>query len=167
MRVLLALLSLSLAGCIGPRVQGREVEFKRVWPGWRDAESFERISEYFGGTEDPKREVIVRTQAAERRGFYFLVRVKSGQAHPGAHFELQVIHPAAPEPRVHRFPVSVPARESVYQLGITGADWPGGKGTNPVAWKLALVSAEGRVLEQHHSFLWEKPRPAKPAAVAP
>jgi len=26
-----------------------DVEFVRVWPGWRDAESFDRIGEFFGG----------------------------------------------------------------------------------------------------------------------
>jgi hypothetical protein len=42
-------------------------------------------------------------------------------------------------------------------LGLTGADWPGGEQAHPVAWKLELVAADGRVLAAEKSFLWEKP----------
>jgi hypothetical protein len=41
-------------------------------------------------------------------------------------------------------------------LGLTGDDWPGAK-TNPVAWKLEIVAADGRVLASDESYLWEKP----------
>ena len=41
--------------------------------------------------------------------------------------------------------------------GVTGADWPGEKKAHPVAWKLALLAADGRVLAEQKSFLWEKP----------
>jgi hypothetical protein len=34
-------------------LRGAEVEFARVWPQWRDAESFDRISEYSGGARIP------------------------------------------------------------------------------------------------------------------
>ncbi len=136
---------------------GGEVEFKRVWPGWRDAESFERIGEYFGRAENPGREIIARTQPGERGGFYFLVRVKSAAALPNARFELRVVRPDAPDPQAFTFPASVPVKETVFQLGLTGVDWPDGKKASPVAWKLSLLAADGRVLVEHKSFLWEKP----------
>jgi hypothetical protein len=134
-----------------------DVEFVRVWPSWRDAESFERIGEYFGGKEDTGRETVVRTQPTERAGYYFLVRVKGASASPAAKFELSVIRPDTPDPKVYTFPVTLTAKESLFQLGLTGADWPQGKKANPVAWKLALLAGDGRVLAEHKSFLWEKP----------
>ena len=135
------------------------VEFVRVWPGWRDADAFERIGEYFGKPENTGREIVIRTEPATRGGYYFLVRVKSpGDAPTPARFELSVIRPDKPEPVTHTFPVSLPAKETVYQLGLTGAAWPGGKEANPVAWRLALLGADGRVLAEQKSFLWEKPR---------
>src|SRR5688572_22541213 len=134
-----------------------EVEFVRVWPAWRDTESFERIGEYFGGAENTGREIVMRTQPAERAGYYFLVRVKKNADAAGAKFTLSVIRPDTPEPKEYSFPVSLPAKESVFQLGLTGVDWPQGRKANPVAWKLALVAADGRVLAEHKSFLWEKP----------
>jgi hypothetical protein len=134
-----------------------EIEFVRVWPGWRDAESFERISEYFDGRENTGGEVVLRTHADQRAGFYFLVRVaNAGSAKPDAHFVLQVILPSNPEPRSLTFPADVPARSKVFELGLTGPDWPS-PDVHPVAWKLELRSAEDQVLASAQSFLWEKP----------
>ncbi len=132
-------------------------EFVRIWPGWRDAESFERIGEYFGRGENSSGQIVLRTQPETREGFYFLVRVKSTVPLAAAKFALSVIRPDAPEPKAYSFPAVLPAKETVFQLGLTGAAWPGGKPANPVAWKLTLVAGDGRVLAEHKSFLWEKP----------
>lgn len=146
------LLVLSIA-----RVSAAEVEFLRVWPSWRDADAFDRIAEYFGGRENFGRQVVLRTQPDTRAGYYFLVRVKSATALASSKFEVTVIRPDHPEPKVFRFEVAVPGKETVYQLGLTGSDWPAGDKANPVAWKLALVGADGNVLAEQKSFLWEKP----------
>ena len=136
---------------------GADVEFLRVWPAWRTDESFERIGEYFGRPENTGREIVLRTEPTQRAGYYFLVRVKSATALPGAKFTLSVIRPDHPEPNEFSFPASLAAKETVFQLGLTGKAWPGGSEAHPVAWKLALVSAEGGVLAEYKSFLWEKP----------
>lgn len=133
-----------------------EAEFVRIWPGWRDADDFVRISEYFGGAENQSGQTILRTDAATREGFYFLTRVKSGAA-GAAKFELTVIRPDSPEPQKFSFPVTLRAAEAVFQLGLTGQAWPGGKKASPVAWKLALLAADGRRLAEQKSFLWEMP----------
>jgi hypothetical protein len=44
----------------------------------------------------------------------------------------------------------------VFHLGLTGPDWPDPK-INPVAWRLTLLEADGRVLGMERSYLWEKP----------
>ncbi len=140
-----------------PSSRAADMEFVHVWPGWRDAESFDRIGEYFGGQENGGRETVLRTQPAARAGYYFLVRVKTAAAQPAAKFELSVIRPDHPEAKTHSFPAALGAGEKVFQLGLTGADWPQGKEAHPVAWKIALLAADGRVLATHSSFLWEKP----------
>jgi hypothetical protein len=138
-------------------VHAADVEFLRVWPNWRNADAFDRISEYFGGQESTARNVVLRTQPEPRAGYYFLVRIKNAATLADAKFEVHVIRPDAPAPKVFSFPVTVPPKETVYQLGLTGNDWPGGEKANPVAWKIALVAGDGRVLAEHKSFLWEKP----------
>lgn len=141
------------------RLHAAEAEFVRVWPPvWRAAESLERISEYFGGDEKHGRQIILRSDAKERAGFYFLVRVKHPAALEGAKFVVHVIRPDAPDVREVSVPVATaPAGENAFQVGLTGTDWPGGAKASPVAWQLDLVDRDGHVLATQKSFLWEKP----------
>ncbi|MBI4626607.1 MAG: hypothetical protein HY736_25735 [Verrucomicrobia bacterium] len=153
----LLLLFVGFVCCAVSLAYAAEVELVRVWPGWRDAEYFERIGDYFGRSENPGGQILLRTQADVRAGYYFLVRVKAAAAVAGARFELSVIRPDAPEPKTFTFSAALPARQSVFQLGLTGDAWPGGKKDNPAAWKLTLVDAGGRLLAEQKSFLWERP----------
>jgi hypothetical protein len=142
---------------IPARAASTGVEFVRVWPGWQDASAFDRISEYFTGHENPGRRTILRTHPEARAGFYFLVRARnSGAALTGATFNLQVIAPDSPDAKTYTFPAKLSDGATVFQLGLTGADWPGPK-THPVAWQLRLLAADGAVLAKAQSFLWEKP----------
>jgi hypothetical protein len=146
-------ISLALAGS----VRAADVEFVRVWPGWRDGPSFKRISEYFTGVENTGGQIVRRTDPQSREGYYFLVRVKTtGAAWGGAKFVLRVITPAGPDPQVFPFAADVPAGGALFDLGLTGADWAG-KSTRPVAWKLELFAADGRLLSAQQSFLWAMP----------
>jgi hypothetical protein len=138
-------------------MRAADAEFVRVWPGWRDAEAFDRIAEYFGGSETHGKQLVLRTHADARAGYYFLVRVKNPTAVAGATFKVSVIRPDAPEPKTYSFATALSEKETVLQLGLTGTDWPGGKKANPVAWKITLVAADGHTLAEHKSFLWEKP----------
>jgi hypothetical protein len=142
-----------------PIAGASEVALVRVWPGWRDAESFERIGEYFGRPEHQGREIILRSRADQRAGYYFLVRVRHSGAAGAVRFELAIIRPERPEPAQYSFDTSLAARESVFQVGLTGNDWPGGADVEPVAWRLTLVDDAGQILAERKSFLWEKPAP--------
>ena len=134
-----------------------DAEFTRVWPQWHDAASFDRISEYFGGAENSGRQIVLRTHANDRAGCYFLVRLNDAAARAGAKFMVNVIRPDAPEPKTFTFPAEAHAGSTVFLLGLTGADWPGGEKAHAVAWKLTLVAADGHTLAEQKSFLWEKP----------
>jgi len=139
------------------RGQAAGIEITRVFTGWQDAASFERISEYFNGRENSGGIPVLRSQPAERAGYYWLVRLKNGEAAlAGANFELQVITPASPETKIFAFPASIPAGRSLFRLGLTGADWPGAR-FRPVAWQLSLLTADGRTVIARQSFLWAMP----------
>ena len=138
-------------------VRAAEVSFVRVWPGYRSAQSFERISEYFTGKENTGSQIVLRSRPAERAGFYFLVRTKNaGAPATGATFQLHVLTPASATPRIFTFRTDLPAGQQVYDLGLTGTDWPDDR-THPVAWKLVLLAPDGAELAQAQSYLWEKP----------
>ena len=150
-----------LAGCslallaLGPAFAG-DVSFVRVWPGWKTEALFMRISEYFGKPENPGGRIILRTHPDNRTGCYFVARVRNkGAAEAGATFILRVISPDSPDPKSFSFPSDIPHGEPVYEIGLTGADWPSRK-IHPVAWQLELRSADGRTLAASQSFLWSK-----------
>ena len=150
-------LALVLLAVLAPLSRADEVNFVRVWPKWRDAQSFERISEYFTGKENTGSQVVLRSQPATHAGYYFLARVtNSGPALASAKVVVSVIKPDVAQPKVYSFPVALPAGDTVFDVGLTGADWAGPK-INPVAWKIEVVTTDGRLLGVKKSFLWEKP----------
>ena len=81
-------------------------------------------------------------------------------ANPGTaqsvQFRLQWIAPGASAPRTDTFPAELKAGSAAYQLGLTG---PGSQDpkSQPVAWHLQVVAADGRILAEEKSYLWEKP----------
>lgn len=128
----------------------------RIFTGWRDAASFKRISEYFNGRENTGGEAMIRSHPDQRAGYYFLVRTANPGAPLTARITLQLILPSNTRLQNYSFPVDLHTGDTVLNLGLTGDDWPNAK-TNPVAWKLDIVAADGRVLATEKSYLWEKP----------
>lgn len=135
-----------------------EFALVRVWPGWKEAEDFTRLREYFGAAPDSDPRRVLRTSPDQRAGFYFLVRTR-GPAVPAAVLELAVLRPDGPEPVTHRFPAALRAGGEVLELGLTGDAWPGGKRAQPVAWRLRVLGAGDRLLAEERSFLWVEPAP--------
>lgn len=157
MRLPSALIACFALAFVLVRASAAEVEFVRVWPAWRDATAFESISEYFTGQEAHSGRVVLRTNADQRAGYYYLVRVANpGAAQSAVKFSLQVITPASADTKTFSFPATLGAGQTVFELGLTGADWPDAK-LRPVAWKLELLASDGAVLATAKSFLWEKP----------
>ena len=139
------------------RSPAADLEIVRVLTGWRDAASFHRISEYFTGKENTGGITVLRSHPDERAGFYWLVRLDNrGGPLAGARFELQVITPTAPEAKTFAFPADLRAGSALYQLGLTGADWPDAK-ARPAAWRLRVRAADGTALAVKDSFLWAQP----------
>ncbi len=130
-----------------------DVSIVRVFTGWRDAASFKRISEYFNGRENTGGQAVLRTHPEERGGYYFLVRVVHRGAPIEAKIVLQVVMPGGDRPPSFTFPAAISGKNTVFNIGLTGADWPGPK-VNPVAWKLDVLDASGTLLATEKSYLW-------------
>lgn len=132
-----------------------------VWPAYRDNESFRRISEYVGsGAENTGREITLRTQSESRDGYYFLTRIKSDQPLAGVQIVLEAVLPGSPVVHTFRFPAEIPSGQQVFQLGVTGSDWPGAE-VRPAAWRISAQTADGTVLTELSSFLWSGPKSAR------
>jgi hypothetical protein len=110
MRSVLVCLSLLLTTALACAA---EVTFTRVWPQWRDADAFDRISEYLGHGENTGGHLVLRTRADARAGYYFIVRLEHSPSLAGAKFELSVIRPDAPDPKSFSFSDTAPATDGV------------------------------------------------------
>lgn len=139
---------------------GNSIEIVRIWTGFRDNASFVRLGEYRDDTAEPGGAVVLRSQPANREGFYFTLRLRatsSAKAVPDGTIVLQVVAPDAAQSRSYTFPYSVGgARSAQLLVGVTGEDWGYGKAM-PLAWKIEVLGADGVALAQRESFLWEKP----------
>ena len=147
---------LLIAACAVWTVAVHATEITRVWTEWRDAESFVRLSELADGKENPGDETYLRTHPESRDGFYFLVRLANASAVDGT-FEAQVIMPGKMKAVTFKFPASVKSGSSVFEIGLTGSDWPDRK-IRPVAWRIALLDAAGAEVAAKESFLWSPPK---------
>src|SRR4051812_46075496 len=102
-----------------------DLTFIRVWPGYRSAESFEHVSEFFSGKENTMGQIQLRSQPDVREGYYFLARVKNSRAEDIAvRVDLQVILPTSPKAVMYQFDARVPKGNHVLNIGLTGKDWP-------------------------------------------
>lgn len=133
-----------------------DLTITRVFTGWRDAASFKRISEYFDGKENTGGMTMLRTHPDQRAGYYFLIRTANTGAPRAVQARLEIITATTAQPVLHLFSTELKSGDTTFQLGLTGPDWPDAR-TSPVAWKLDLVDAAGRVLVTEKSYLWEKP----------
>jgi hypothetical protein len=137
--------------------QSAEVTIVHVLHEWRSAASFKRMAEYFDGREHQGSAAIRRSHPESRAGYYFFVRVKNPGALRPATASLQVITSTSALPVRYQFPVELKAGDTVFNIGLTGADWPDA-GMHPVAWKLEFLdTADSHALATEVSYLWEKP----------
>jgi len=131
-------------------------EVVRVWPGYRTADSFETIGEFFGREESTGGRTVLRSKPDERTGFYFLTRLRKAEAALGATVYLDVIFPDTHLARRFTFPFDLKKGQSVLNVGLTGSDWPGER-VRPLAWRLSVQKADGTPLASSESFLWAQP----------
>ncbi len=133
-----------------------DVEFQRIWPTYRTAESFTTITEYFGAPPRGANQMALRTQPDTRDGFYWLARIKANRAYAGAFIRLEVTRQGNTEPRLHEFDWDVPSGSKAVFVGLTGNDWSDSVEA-PIAWRLTVIAADGTILATDRSFLWNHP----------
>jgi hypothetical protein len=137
--------------------EGSGMTLVRVWPQWKDADSFMSISEYFTHQEMTGGWIVLRTHPESRVGFYFLTRLKNAGARAaGTRFVIHLIMPDSPDPRTYVFTTPIPPGSHLFEIGLTGPDWKGSR-LHPVAWRVELQDSAGQVLAAKSSYLWEKP----------
>lgn len=147
-------LLLALATCTFS--SGADVTMQRVWPGYRTAESFTTLSDYFGGATSTTNQHALRTHPETREGFYWLTRFKSATLFQGSTVRVEVTRQGNTDPLIFDFDWDVPTGSNAIYIGLTGDDWADANEV-PIAWRLSLIGPGGDLLTSSQSFLWDHP----------
>ncbi len=134
------------------------ITVKDAYPRHMDEEQFKTVTEFLTGEKRDLPRVVVRTQADERTGQYFILTLDRPvrDLPAGTELVLEVLKSDARDPEV--FPLVLPAQTSRTRqlyIGVTGQDWPSAS-LQPLAWRVQLRQGE-TVLSEWKSFLWELP----------
>jgi len=158
-RLLPLLAGLSIQLAILPArsfADGNDLTIDHVYTGWREADSFKRISEYFTGRENTGDIVVLRTHPEQRSGFYFLIKAVNPGSPAAVTVGLEVIVPNNPKPKTYAFSATLKSGANLIDLGLTAGDWTDPE-AHPVAWIINFENARGDVLAVKKSYLWERP----------
>ena len=115
------------------------------------------IGQYFGGklSRQGYRSVIA-SQAEDPAGQYFIIRLKEWKSASVAEARMTLFATDSKEPSQRSWQLSGKKLDDWLYLGLTGTDWPS-EGVRPLAWRVELLDAEGNILADWKSFLWEMP----------
>jgi hypothetical protein len=154
-----ALAALLFTGCDTPVISSDEVPgISHVNERRRTAGDDSRASEVFGVKDNDGSDVVFRTDDAARGGHFFYVKLADTPP-SDARLVLQVVRTENTAPERYEFPArfrpGFPFGEVV--IGLTGKQ-AGDPKWRPIAWRLSVVDAKGKVLAAKHSFLWGTPR---------
>ena len=154
-----ALAALLFVGCDTPVISSDEVPgISYVNERRRTAADAARASDVLGEKEDHGADVVFRTDPAARGGYYYYVKLADAPL-ADTRLVLQVVRTENAAPERYEFVTDYrpgfPFGE--YVIGLTGKQ-AGEANWRPLAWRISVVDAKGKVLAAKHSFLWGTPR---------
>lgn len=130
--------------------QQNPLRIQRVEIRYKPEADFARISEFFGAKEQSGRYILLRSDAEDRSGMYWIFWINrlSKYLPEGCTCTLEYTTAEHPELRVATF--DLPATDTGYiYLGITGKDWD----NSPlITWRLSIKDISGTVLTERKSL---------------
>ena len=141
-----------------PTANGSCVPISYAVFGWKNAEDFMRISEYFSDRENTGSNCICRTDNKERSGLYLILGLDVGEKIPaGSKAMLRYFRPDKIGEQTAEFilPDFTSSISGEILLGLTGDAWPKTKKkARPSAWQLSVTAPDGTLLVYRQSYLW-------------
>ena len=152
---LAGLVALLMVGCDSPPpsvVERPGISY--IHPKRRSVDDVARASEAFYAKESHGQDIVFRTTENECAGYYFYSKL-SFSPPVDSRLVLEVVRAEGEAPE--RYDFSLALRPSFplgeYVIGLTGKDAGLGNWV-PIAWRLTVLNAKGKVLASQHSFLW-------------
>jgi len=113
-----------------------------------------RASEAFYAKEHHGDDVVFRSQEKIREGYYFYLRLDQTPPADGR-LIVEVVREENLAPERFDFSLKLGPKGlfGEYVIGLTGKDG-GSPDWRPVAWRISVTDAQGKVLASKQSFLW-------------
>lgn len=121
---------------------------------YRSEADLTRASEAFYAKEHHGDDVVFRSQEKVRAGYYFYLRLDVAPPSDGR-LVVEVVREENRAPERFDFSLKLAPKGwfGEYVVGLTGKDG-GSSGWRPVAWRISVTDAQGKVLATKQSFLW-------------
>lgn len=121
---------------------------------YRSEADVTRASEAFYAKEHHGDDVVFRSQEKVRAGYYFYLRLDVAPPSDGR-LVVEVVREENRAPERFDFSLKLAPKGwfGEYVVGLTGKDG-GSSGWRPVAWRISVTDAQGKVLATKQSFLW-------------
>jgi hypothetical protein len=125
-----------------------------IHPKRRSVDEVARASEAFYANESHGQDIVFRTTENERAGYYFYSKL-SFSPPVDSRLVLEVVRTEGAAPERYDFSLALRPKFPLgeYVIGLTGKDAGSGNWV-PIAWRLTVLNAKGKVLASEHSFLW-------------
>lgn len=115
------------------------------------------IGQYFGASLTGQGfRTVVPSQPEDPAGQYFIIRLKGPKSTPPASARMTLFTTENKQASTRTWELPGTPLENWLYLGLSGADWPDDD-IRPLAWHIELLAADGTVLTEWKSFLWELP----------
>lgn len=115
------------------------------------------IGQYFGGALTGQGfRTVIASQPDHPGGQYFIAKLEDAQGSVAVKARMSYFISDRKDADVHEWDLGGEDLRGWLYLGLTGSDWPS-EDIQPLAWKIELLDAGGRLLVEWKSFLWEMP----------
>ena len=137
--------------------QALAVTVDTAYTRYYESDEIRPISQYFGGALTGQGfRTVIPSQPAEPRGQYFIARLEDTDSTPPLQARITIILSNSKELSTYTWDLGGKTLRKWLYLGLTGTDWPFDD-IQPMAWHVEFLDANGSVLADWKSFLWEMP----------
>ncbi|HSH10017.1 MAG TPA: hypothetical protein VK995_06485 [Oceanipulchritudo sp.] len=150
-------LFLVLALLLAPLVQASAVSIETAYTRYYEDGEIRPIGQYFGASLIGQGfRSVVASQPDRPAGQYFIAKLEELSAPMPVQARMTLYLSNSKEPTTHTWDLAGASLKKWLYLGLTGTDWPAHE-VQPLAWRIELLDAQGTLLAEWKSFLWEMP----------
>ena len=133
------------------------VTIKSAYSRYYEDGEIRPIGQYFGGSFTGQGfRTVIASQPDTPKGQYFIAKLDDAKEANVTTARMTYYLSTGKESATFEWDLSGELLRGMLYLGLTGSDWTADD-VQPLAWMIELIDANGSVLAEWKSFLWEMP----------